>query len=175
MIHACNCRKHFSLIFFAFCLLVLCRKSLHKVLWHFWSFSRIYKVAKFWIIKLYLNVSEVVHVNEHKKHNCGLHGNFWRFLLMLFCFMKKKIILSKSCYFGLRFPLTYFILFSVTSILKLQQWTEVTSFINLKCVEAKSYKWLKKTKWINAKIQKFFFFFFFFCVRDSQNNFASCF
>ena len=55
------------------------------------QFLRTYEVSKFWMINLYLNVSDIMHANEHKKHaNCGLHVNFWNFLLMLFCFMTKK-------------------------------------------------------------------------------------
>ena len=55
------------------------------------QFLRTYEVSKFWMINLYLNLSDIMHTNEHKKHaNCGLHVNFWNFLLMLFCFMMKK-------------------------------------------------------------------------------------
>ena len=43
------------------------------------------------MIKLYLNLSGVIHANKHTKYaNCGLHVNFCNFLLMLFCFMMKK-------------------------------------------------------------------------------------
>ena len=43
------------------------------------------------MIKLCLDVSDVTHTNKHTKHaNCGLHVNFWNFLLMPFCFMMKK-------------------------------------------------------------------------------------
>ena len=53
-------------------------------------FSRTSEVAKFWIVKLYLNASDVIHANEYKKHaNDGLHVNFWKLLLMSFCFMMK--------------------------------------------------------------------------------------
>ena len=49
-------------------------------------FARIYEVAKFSIIKLYLDVSDVMLANEHAKHaKCGLHVNFSNFLLMPFC------------------------------------------------------------------------------------------
>ena len=41
--------------------------------------------------KLYLDVSDVIHANEHTVCvNCGLHGSFWDFLLMSFCFMMKN-------------------------------------------------------------------------------------
>ena len=61
------------------------------------QFSRTYEVAKFWIIKLFLDVSDVIHAKEHKKHaNRGLYVKFflleffWNFLLMQFSFMMKK-------------------------------------------------------------------------------------
>ena len=57
----------------------------------FTHFSRTYEVAKFWMIKLYLDVIDVLHGNEHTKQaNCGWHVNFLNFLLMPFCFMIKK-------------------------------------------------------------------------------------
>ena len=57
-----------------------------------------------------LNVSDARQANEHTKHaSCGLHVNVWNFLFMAFCFIMKKIILSKSCYFGLRSPLNHFL------------------------------------------------------------------
>ena len=40
------------------------------------------------MVKLHLDVSNVIHVNEHTKH--GLHVNFWNYLLMPFYFMIKK-------------------------------------------------------------------------------------
>ena len=34
------------------------------------------EVVKFWMIQLYLNINDVMHVNEHTKHtNGGLHEN----------------------------------------------------------------------------------------------------
>ena len=54
-------------------------------------FSRAYEVAKFWMIKLYVNVSDVIHANDHTKYaNCGLPVNFWTFLSTSFCFIIKK-------------------------------------------------------------------------------------
>ena len=50
-------------------------------------------------------VSNVIHANKHIKYvNCGLHVNFWDFFSVSFCFILKKIILGKICYFGLRSP-----------------------------------------------------------------------
>ena len=72
----------------------------------FYYFPRTYEVAKFWMIKLCLNVIDVVHANGHTKHGIGgLHINFWNFFFMPFVLWSKMIILSKSCYFGLRLPL----------------------------------------------------------------------
>ena len=43
------------------------------------------------MIKLCLSVSDVIRVNKLKLYvNCGLHVNFWKFWLMLFCLMMKK-------------------------------------------------------------------------------------
>ena len=57
------------------------------------------------MIKLYHDVSDVIHMNEHKKHvNCGLHVIFWNFLLMLFCFMMKNDNFKQK-FFGHRSPL----------------------------------------------------------------------
>ena len=43
------------------------------------------------MIKLHLEVSDVTHANEYAKHaNCGLHVNFWSFLIISFCFLMKK-------------------------------------------------------------------------------------
>ena len=43
------------------------------------------------MIKLYLEVSYVIHANEHTKYaDCGLPVNFWIFLLMSFWFTLKN-------------------------------------------------------------------------------------
>lgn len=61
--------------------------NIYGVLDHF---SRTSEVAKFWIVKLHLNVSDVIHANEYTEHaNDGLHVDFWKLLLMSFCFMMK--------------------------------------------------------------------------------------
>ena len=67
------------------------KKSLIKFYDVCYHFSWTYKVAKFWMIKLYLNISVVIQTNQHTKHaNCDLNVNFWDFLLMSFCFLVKK-------------------------------------------------------------------------------------
>ena len=66
-------------------------------------FSRTCEVAKSWTIKLYHCISDVIHANEQTKYvNCGLHVNFGIFCKCHFVLWWKRIILSKSCYFGLR-------------------------------------------------------------------------
>ena len=66
-------------------------------------FLRTYEIEKFWMIKLYLGVSDVIYANEYIKHaSCDLHENFWNFLSMPFSFIWKNIILSKNYYSGLR-------------------------------------------------------------------------
>ena len=78
----------FSFQFF-FCFMEI--KPPVKVYGVFDNVSRIYKVKKFSTIKLYLSVSYAIHANKHMQYaNCGLHVNFWNFLLMPFCFMMKK-------------------------------------------------------------------------------------
>ena len=55
------------------------------------------------MIKLCLDVKDVIHANEHTKYaNSGLHVNFWKFWLMPFCFMIKKDHFKQNYYFGLR-------------------------------------------------------------------------
>ena len=54
-------------------------------------FSWTYDNAKFWMIKLYRELSNAIHVNECTKYtNCGLHLSFWIFLLMSVCLLIKK-------------------------------------------------------------------------------------
>ena len=57
-------------------------------------FPRTYEVAKFWTIKLYLNVKKA---NEHTRELI--------FCLCHFVLLSKRIILSKSYYFGFTSPL----------------------------------------------------------------------
>ena len=53
-----------------------------------------YGVAKFRMIILYIEISDVIHANEHTKHvNCGLHENV---LLISFCFMMKRDYLKQK-------------------------------------------------------------------------------
>ena len=68
-----------SLIFFAFFVSFMEKKPI-KFSGVFDRFSQTYEVAKFVMIKSYLNVSDVIHANKHKKYaTCGLHVNFWNF------------------------------------------------------------------------------------------------
>ena len=57
----------------------------------FVNFSRTYEVAKFWMIKLYRDVSDVIDANEDTKYaNCDLPVNISNFFLISFFFMMKK-------------------------------------------------------------------------------------
>ena len=50
-----------------------------------------YKVSKFWVTKLFLNVIDIIHANKHAQYtNYGFHINFWNFFLMPFSLMTKK-------------------------------------------------------------------------------------
>ena len=61
------------------------------------QFSWTYEVVKFWMIKLCLDVRDVIHANEHTYHtNYGLHANFWKLWLMPF---KKKLLLWPQVHF----------------------------------------------------------------------------
>ena len=80
-------------------------KSFYKVFLYFWPYFTNLWSCEVLNVDLYLNVSDVIHANEHTKHDCGLHVNFWNFLLIPYCFRVRRIILGKSCYFGLRPPL----------------------------------------------------------------------
>ena len=79
------------LVFFAFFVRFAEKKAPIKFFDILLHFSGTYEVAKFWVVKLYLDVSDVIHANEHTKNaNCDLPVNFWIFLLKSFCFMMKK-------------------------------------------------------------------------------------
>ena len=59
------------------------------------------------MIKLYLDVSEVIHVKEYAKYaNCGLHVNLEFFVNAILFHDEKRIILSRNCYYGLQSPLS---------------------------------------------------------------------
>ena len=54
-------------------------------------FLRTYEVVKYSMIKLYLDVEDVILTKEHTKYgNSGLHVNCCIVLLMQFCFMMKN-------------------------------------------------------------------------------------
>ena len=89
--HILQCTKYFTPGFLCIVLLVFFVLFFLHVLWCFDHFSRTCEVKKFWMIKLYLEVSDVIHANKHRKYaNCILHVNFRRFLLMRLSFMIKK-------------------------------------------------------------------------------------
>ena len=54
------------------------------------DFSRTYEVPKFRTIKLYLDVSDVVHGNEYAKYAiCDLHVNFQVFVNIILFYNEK--------------------------------------------------------------------------------------
>ena len=54
-------------------------------------FDELNEVAKFWMINLYLDVSNVIHANEHTKYtNCDLPRNFRILLFVSLCFYNEK-------------------------------------------------------------------------------------
>ena len=66
----------FSLYFFAS---FMEKKPPIKLHGHFDHFSRPYEAEKFWMIEMYLDVSDVIHGNGQTKHgNCGL----WQLCLL---------------------------------------------------------------------------------------------
>ena len=62
--HTCECTKHFILGFLCIFLLILWKENL-LFYGHFDHFSWNYEVAKFWMIKLFLKVCDVIQTNEH--------------------------------------------------------------------------------------------------------------
>ena len=73
--HTCDCKKHFLTAFlYIFCSFYGGKPPIKL------NFSRTYEVAKFSMIQLCIDLSDVMHANEHEKYaNCGLHVNFWNF------------------------------------------------------------------------------------------------
>ena len=85
-----NVQNISSLVFFAFFVRIIEKKPI-KFYGVFVQFWWTYEVAKFWIIKLYLDVHDIIHMNKHTKYaSCDVPVRFWIFLLMSFCFMMKK-------------------------------------------------------------------------------------
>ena len=93
----------------------LCRFSLHflvsfmekkppiKFIGVFVYFLRTYEVPKFWMIKNYLDISDVIHANEHSKYAYyGLNVNFWIFRQCHFVLWWKMIILRYYATFKVR-------------------------------------------------------------------------
>ena len=103
--HTCECKKYFTPVFLHIFVSFVKKKTSVKSNGLFVHLSWAYEVAKFWVFKLHLDVSDIIHANEQTKPaNCGLYVNFWRMLFCYFVLWRKKFILSKSCYFGLRSP-----------------------------------------------------------------------
>ena len=72
------------LSFFAFFVILWRKKPPIKCYGVFNHSLQTYEVAKFWMIKLCLDVSNVIHANEHTKNaNCGLRVSLWTYLLII--------------------------------------------------------------------------------------------
>ena len=112
-----NFQNIFSLVYFAFFVSFMEEQPPIKFYSAFGNFLRTYEVAKFWMIKLCLDTSDVIHANEHTKYAiCVLHVNFWNFCQCHFVLWRNRIILSKNCCFSLRSNLTWFLSSSLHSI-----------------------------------------------------------
>ena len=83
--HTCRCTKHFNPGFVSFI-----EKKPIKFYGVFDHFSWTYEVAKFWTIKLYLDVRGVIHANEHTKYaNSDLDVNFRYFCYIVGIYLLK--------------------------------------------------------------------------------------
>ena len=80
----------FYFFFFFFFTILWKKKTPIKFYGAFDHFSRTYEVAKFQTIKLYLDVSDVVHAIEHAKYAiCDLHVNFQVFVNVILFYNEK--------------------------------------------------------------------------------------
>ena len=70
------------------------------------NFSWSYYVNWFKTIRRSLDTYDIVPTNEHTYANCRVCKDFMNFSFMTFCFMIKRIILSKPLTFGLSSTLT---------------------------------------------------------------------
>ena len=102
--HNHECRKLFTPDFHIFVNLIK-YKPFTQIYGCFGYLLWTYKVVKFWLVKLWLSVSDVIHANEHTEcDNCGLESFGWCHFVLWW----EKIILSKTYYFSLRSPLSYY-------------------------------------------------------------------
>ena len=96
-----NVQNISPLVFFTFFVRFMEKKPPMKFCGVFVYYSRTYEVAKFWMIKFCLDVGDVILEKVHTKYaNYGLLVNFWIFSWCNFVLGWKRIVLSKSCYFG---------------------------------------------------------------------------
>ena len=102
--HTLECIKYFIPGFFCIFLLILWKKNvLH-------SFMVVLTIShelftNFWMIKFCLDVSDVIHANEHTEFaNSGLHTNFWKLGLTPFCFVIRKDCFKQKLLLWLHVP-----------------------------------------------------------------------
>ena len=83
--HTRDCTKQLSLVFVNF----MEKEHFTHFYGRFDNFSWTYEVAKFWMIKLCLDVSDVIHKNKHTLYVCLTYklSEVW---LMQYCFMMRK-------------------------------------------------------------------------------------
>ena len=98
-----ECTKHIAPIFFAFFVTFTEKEPRIKF---YGVFNHFQKLVKSQTIKLYLSVSDVIHGNKQNILIVASMQTFGNFCKCHFVSWWKRIILSKSCYFGLRSPFT---------------------------------------------------------------------
>ena len=108
------------LVFFAVFLKFFWEEPNIKFFSVFYHFSWIYEIKNFWMIKTYLNISDVINENKYKTYaNCGLHVKFWEFFVNVILYydekgsFKVKVVTSASVPFKCKCLLTRVCLFIV--------------------------------------------------------------
>ena len=98
--HSKNVHNFSYLVFCCIFLLTLRRKNLLKRLMEglWFMVSQSCKITKLWMIRQSLDTSDAIPPNEHHNIQLCLKCNLFKCLVMWFCFMLKKVNLSKSCY-----------------------------------------------------------------------------
>ena len=169
-----NVQNISPLFFVLFCLFLLdlWRKNPIKF-YDFFAYSlRTYEVLKFWLIKLYFDLNDIIHANKHTEYaNCGLAVNFWIFSLMSSCFMMKKDHFKQKLFIWRQVPFKH-ISVSFVSV-GCASSISVTTFFPC-CFDHRSCKKYLHTNsmqivfvMLQAKpCSLFFFFFFFFFVLE---------
>ena len=90
--HTCECIKIPTLVVFALFVSFMERTpTIIKFYGVFYHFLQTSQVTKFWTIKLYLYVNDVIHTNDQTKFaNCGLHVKHLEFSYNVTLFQDEK-------------------------------------------------------------------------------------